>query len=415
MAEITSSINSGVSIHNNLLGLNEGDYVHLTRIEKNKIDNLPYLFVTNHSELSLNDGTNPHGTTKSDVGLYYVDNTSDIDKPVSDDQSTAIGLKENSSNKSTSIIDSTSLVKFPVWSVIVSYFDITKIKSILGISTLSGSNTGDQDLSGYVSTSRTLTINGTTKNLAADRSFTITTSPEITKRQQWLGIGGTFNLVILGVRGNDLPSYVGAATNSDSSVANRIRHKRVSATAVGSSAEIWTSPSGIDHCSMNYGFKFAMSFTFSSANTNTKGFYGFNLTSSTASPNVEPSTFLNMLGIGFDTTDINLQLMHNDGTGTATKVDLGSGWVKTISDNYSYKLEMTSTPNSYVVNWNLKRYSMQTINGVSVLDIFEQETSGFIDTNLPTNSLLWRAWSNNSAQTTEVSVSVSQVTIDTAW
>jgi len=37
----------------------------------------------NHSDLSLDDGTNPHGTTANDVGLGNVDNTSDIDKPVS--------------------------------------------------------------------------------------------------------------------------------------------------------------------------------------------------------------------------------------------------------------------------------------------------------------------------------------------
>lgn len=39
--------------------------------------------ITNHSELNLDDGTNPHGTTKSDVGLSNVDNTSDVYKPIS--------------------------------------------------------------------------------------------------------------------------------------------------------------------------------------------------------------------------------------------------------------------------------------------------------------------------------------------
>jgi len=38
---------------------------------------------SNHSQLNLDDGTNPHGTTKADVGLSNVDNTSDADKPVS--------------------------------------------------------------------------------------------------------------------------------------------------------------------------------------------------------------------------------------------------------------------------------------------------------------------------------------------
>jgi len=52
------------------------------QIDYNDLDNLPTL-VTNHSDLNLDDGTNPHGTTKADVGLGNVDNTSDLDKPIS--------------------------------------------------------------------------------------------------------------------------------------------------------------------------------------------------------------------------------------------------------------------------------------------------------------------------------------------
>jgi hypothetical protein len=59
--------------------------------------------------------------TKSDVGLANVDNTTDIGKPVSTAQATAIGLKLDSS-----------------------IYTVSDIKSKLGITTLSGSNTGDQ-------------------------------------------------------------------------------------------------------------------------------------------------------------------------------------------------------------------------------------------------------------------------------
>jgi hypothetical protein len=37
----------------------------------------------------------------------------------------------------------------------------------------------------------------------------------------------------------------------------------------------------------------------------------------------EPSAFLNCLGIGADQSDTNLQWMHNDGSGTATKTSIG--------------------------------------------------------------------------------------------
>lgn len=62
------------------------------QIDYNDLDNLPTL-VTNHSDLNLDDGANPHGTTKDDVGLGNVDNTSDVDKPISTATQNALNLK----------------------------------------------------------------------------------------------------------------------------------------------------------------------------------------------------------------------------------------------------------------------------------------------------------------------------------
>ena len=62
------------------------------QINYNDLGNLPTI-ISNHSELNLDDGTNPHGTTKSDVGLSNVDNTSDIDKPISTATQQALDLK----------------------------------------------------------------------------------------------------------------------------------------------------------------------------------------------------------------------------------------------------------------------------------------------------------------------------------
>ena len=44
----------------------------------------------NHSGLTLDDGTNPHSTTKIDIGLSNVDNTSDLLKPISTDTENAL-------------------------------------------------------------------------------------------------------------------------------------------------------------------------------------------------------------------------------------------------------------------------------------------------------------------------------------
>jgi hypothetical protein len=115
---------------------------------------------------------NPHSVTKAQVGLSNVDNTSDADKPVSTAQATAIGLKEDAANKSTSPGDSSSTTKFPVWSAIVSYFSASQIRSVLGISTLSGSNTGDETTSS-IQTKRPLkTVNGNSLEGTGDVSIT---------------------------------------------------------------------------------------------------------------------------------------------------------------------------------------------------------------------------------------------------
>jgi hypothetical protein len=41
---------------------------------------------------------------------------------------------------------------------------------------------------------------------------------------------------------------------------------------------------------------------------------------------IQINTLLNIIGVGNDTADANLQIFHNDGTGTATKIDLGASF-----------------------------------------------------------------------------------------
>lgn len=68
--------------------------------------------------------------------------------------------------------------------------------------------------------------------------------------------------------------------------------------------------------------------------------------SSTAAPtDVNPSTLTNICGMGYDAADANIQFMHNDGSGTATKIDLGSGFAKPNADLTSvYEIALFSPP-----------------------------------------------------------------------
>lgn len=71
------------------------------------------------------------------------------------------------------------------------------------------------------------------------------------------------------------------------------------------------------------------------------------MTSSVAAPtDVNPSTLLNMIGVGYDAADTNMQMMHNDGSGTATKIDLGASFPRPSADRTKmYELALFSAPN----------------------------------------------------------------------
>jgi hypothetical protein len=71
-------------------------------------------------------------------------------------------------------------------------------------------------------------------------------------------------------------------------------------------------------------------------------FQGYQTSNAAIANNVDISTLVNMFGIGKDTGDTNLQWMHNDGSGTATKVDTGIA----VNTNNIYTIELFVPSNS---------------------------------------------------------------------
>lgn len=67
---------------------------------------------------------------------------------------------------------------------------------------------------------------------------------------------------------------------------------------------------------------------------------------------VEPSSLLNMIGVGWDAADANIQMMRNDGVGVATKIDLGANFpVPTVDRTNVYEFRLMAAPNSTVVQY----------------------------------------------------------------
>lgn len=79
-------------------------------------------------------------------------------------------------------------------------------------------------------------------------------------------------------------------------------------------------------------------------NASHRAFVG--MRNSTAAPtDVNPSTLTNICGMGYDSADTNIQFMYNDGSGTATKVDLGASFAKPNADLTSvYEIAMFARP-----------------------------------------------------------------------
>lgn len=88
----------GALPHNSTTGKQGGDpvndfYGHVTEEQIDKIDALPSGFITKHSELNLDDGTNPHETTATDVGLGSFEGLTPETLPISDATQDALDLK----------------------------------------------------------------------------------------------------------------------------------------------------------------------------------------------------------------------------------------------------------------------------------------------------------------------------------
>lgn len=88
--DLSSLAGGGSSDHNTLSNLQGGttsEYYHLTTTE--------HTDTLNH----LTNTSNPHSVDKTDVGLGNVDNTSDLNKPISTATQNALNLKEDTTNK----------------------------------------------------------------------------------------------------------------------------------------------------------------------------------------------------------------------------------------------------------------------------------------------------------------------------
>lgn len=115
---------------------------------------------------------------------------------------------------------------------------------------------------------------------------------------------------------------------------------------------------------------------------------------SVAAPaNADPSTFINCIGIGNDSGDTNLSIIHNDGSGTATKIDLGANFPANTRSTDFYEIQFLRRYGNTDVDY----WALNVANGAIA--------TGTITTDLPSGVGLGRTlWRNNG--TTALSVRI---------
>lgn len=102
--------------------------------------------------------------------------------------------------------------------------------------------------------------------------------------------------------------------------------------------------------------------------------------------NVNPSTLTNIIGVGADSGDTNLSIMHNDGAGTATKTSLGASFPQSNTSKI-YELILHAEPNATVVHYQVRELGSGAI------------ARGSISSELPAGNqgLTHHFWRNNGA------------------
>ena len=72
------------------------------------------------------------------------------------------------------------------------------------------------------------------------------------------------------------------------------------------------------------------------SNTSSRFYMGMRNNVISAPTDADPSTTIQHVGFGWDSTDANAQIMFNDGTGTSTKIDLGASWPVPVADRSEF-------------------------------------------------------------------------------
>lgn len=231
------------------------------------------------------------------------------------------------------------------------------------------------------------------------------------RKIHWWAVGGNTatSLEQQGALLNYVLQYLGTKQNPSSVVyaSNRLSSTprlvyRSDATA-GARAGMFTGRSSIYPFGFIYPFTIVMRFDTSNLASATKSIISAGLYSSSGGVGaVNPSTLLNCILLANDETDTNLHIIHNDNTGTASKIDLGSDFLANQSNQY---YELFLDYDGVSVTYKVRRWDNSNMTNTP-----DAEASGVINTDLPiSQAIKWIVERTNYDVAEAVEIAVSNV------
>lgn len=280
-----------------------------------------------------------------------------------------------------------------------------------GLSKVSNNGTADLVLEDYTTTTPGAPSGGITpfSRLRAGRRHLSVREPnggtleEMQPHFVTKGIGmmipgpGQTSLTTIGMPAITTLATATARTPASTNLLSSLRRVgQVSATTAGSSAGyrgntafIWRGNAaglGGFHCVFRFGI--------AQVQTDMRWFVG--LYDAANIGNVNPSSLVNMVGVGIDSGQTTVRMFRNDGSGTATAVDLGASFPATTA-NVVYELRLYCAPNGGEVFYSLERLDSAAFTEGSVT------TDLFADTSFRTPHF----WINNG--TTAAAVALDMI------
>lgn len=219
--------------------------------------------------------------------------------------------------------------------------------------------------------------------------------------------GAATSLTYFGLAGVSVVGTVSHPALAATSLREQMRRAAIASSAAANSASelrVAAAQCYRGESAGRGGFFFSARFALPSTTALQRCFVGLVNTTSALPTNQVISALTNVIGLGWDSADTQLQIMHNDGSGSCTKVALGAGFpVNTPSD--VYELILFAAPNAASVSWRVVNLTTGAV------------AEGVITTDLPaTNTFLgMRAYANNGGTAAAVTLELLRMYLETDY